>query len=273
MTTPRPDRDDVTARLARRRLGDAWLAAALEPPAAAEDRVTGALAAFDRNFPPPAPAPAPGRGPTRRRWLAAAGSAALAAGVAGTAVLFTPRRATAAEVVRRLADAEAGAVAKAGPRAFDLAVTFAGGRRRTGTLTVFGPRAFTVDLDPLRPRGGGLAFGSNGETSWVRGPAGFTRTFDRPAAWYEDPAAADLRLLPTSPADVLAKLRDGYRLRFGGPAPGGARPVVAERTAGRGPARVVLTPDDTGTRTERLVVEWPDDAPTRVRRAVMGAAR
>ena len=75
------------------------------------------------------------------------------------------------------------------------------------------------------------------------------------------------------PRTCWRNLGDGYRLRFGEPAPGGARKVVAERTAGPGPVLVVLTPDATGARTERLVVEWPDDAPTRVRRAVMGAVR
>ena len=268
MTDSADRRDALETRLARRRLAGARLAAAFEPPGAAEARVARTLAAFDAAFPPVTTAPGPARRP-RRRWLAAAGSAALAAGVAAAAVLFTPRAATAEGVVRRVAAAEAAA----GPRTFALTLTLAGGAERTGTLAVAGPGAFAVELDPVRPRGGGLAFGSDGVSSWVRGPAGFVRRFDRPAAWHADPAAADYRVLPAAPADVLAQLGDGYALAFGEPIPAGVRPVIATNRGGPGPARVTLTPDSTGTRTDRLVVEWPAGSPARVRRTEVTAAR
>ena len=253
--------DDLTPadRLARRRLTDALLTAHFEPDGRREERIAATLAAFDTAFPPAEPS-ADGR-TTRRRWVALATAAGLAAAVGGMA-LFTPP--TAAAAVRRLTDA----ARAAGPRRYDLTLTFADGSTRAGTVTVAGPSRFRADLAPVRPRGRGLAWGSDGRTSWVRGPRGAVRTFDRPAVWREDPAAAEYRVLPDTPAALLARLSADYDLSFGEP-DGGVRPVVAVRRGGFGPDRVTVVPDATGERTARLVLEFAADGANRVRRVVL----
>ena len=92
------------------------------------------------------------------------------------------------------------------------------------------------------------------------------RTFDRPAVWREDPAAAEYRVLPDTPAALLSRLAADYDLSFGEPS-GGVRPVVAVRRGGFGPERVIVVPDGSGGRTDRLALEFAADRLTRVRRA------
>ena len=249
-------------RLARRRLTDALLTNHFEPDGRKQARIAATLAAFDEAFPPSTPAGGPRH--TRRRWVALTTAAALAAAVGGVALFTSP---TAAAAVRRLADA----ARAAGPRRYDLTLTFADGSTRTGTVTVAGPDRFRADLTPIRPRGRGLAWGSDGATSWVRGPRGAVRTFDRPAVWREDPAAAEYRVLPDTPAALLARLEPDYDLSFGEPS-GGVRPVVAVRRGGFGPERVIVVPDATGERTARLTLEFAADGAGRVRRAELSDA-
>ena len=250
-------------RIARRRLVDALLIAAHEPADRGEERIAATLAAFDRAFPPPETAAAGGRGPRRRgrrrAWPAALATAALLAAVAAGVTLPAPPDAAAA--VERLADA----AAADGPRRYTMRLTFADGTTVAGTLAVAGRERFRVDLDPARPRGGGLRFGSDGAGSWISGPRGRVRTFDRPAVWRRDPAAADYRVLPGPPAELLDALGRGYALTHGDPGPDGVRTIRAERNSGAGPDRVLLRPDAAGRRTLRMRLEWNPDRPTRVR--------
>ena len=257
------NRESIPAdRLARRRLADALLTSLFEPAEPREERVAATLAAFDAAFPPADPSRPPRT--TRRRWVALATAAALAAAVGGVALFAPP---TAAAAVRRLADA----ANAAGPRRYDLTLTFADGSTRAGTVTVAGPDRFRADLAPVRPRGLGLAWGSDGATSWVRGPRGAVRTFDRPAVWREDPAAAAYRVLPDTPAALLSRLSADYDLTFGERS-GGIRPVVAVRRGGFGPERVTVVPDGSGERTARLTLEFAADGAGRVRRAELSDA-
>ena len=264
--TPRPPAADSPPD-PRDRLTDAWLRGWGEPEDAAEVRVRRTLAAFDAPHVRPATAPRP-----RRRGRRAVGWAALAACLAAGVTLAawpTPAGAASApEVVAKVAAASA----QAGPRRFDL-VLDAGRGERTGTAVVAGRGRFRVDLDPVRPLGRGLSFGTDGEASWVRGPLGTVRTFDRPAVWSREPGAEEFRVLPGPPAELLARLAEGYDLAVLLPGPGepaeGVRPVVAERRTGVGPDRVTLWPDPTGTRLAQLELGWDEEVPGRPRRLLL----
>ncbi|MEM9702881.1 MAG: hypothetical protein AAF907_10620 [Planctomycetota bacterium] len=257
--------DETADRLARRRLGEALLVGLHEPPERSEARIDATLAAFDAaqlvNEEERRGSVTPATSPRKRpvwRWIAAATTTAALLLIGVGTLLSAPPDARAA--VAQLAKT----AAEDGPRRFDLTLTTAGGDERRGVLIAEG-RRFRVDMEPRFRRGAGLAFGSDGEGSWIRGPAGTTRFFDRPGVWRTDPTTADARVLTGPPGELLAELAERYDLSFADRLENGVRPVRGDRRLGDGPDRALVTPDADGVRTERLRLEFDDDRDVRVR--------